>query len=348
MHKTYQEIIAQYDALLKTYDYIISRKDEIKSFITEKNPKTVIFAGCGSGYCLCQSGAMSMALRTGIASYALAAGDLMLNSASYCNITDNSLLIAPSRSGSTTEVVEAVKHLKDTKGTPIISISCKENSDLSKIADLSLEIPWAYDESVCQTRTVSNLYMVNLLISAFVSDNEGLIEDIKAIIENGPDFLESCELTLKELASQDWNDIVLLADGELGGIAAEGAIAFTEIAKIAGRYYHVLDVRHGPMVLVNEKSLVLVHLTDNDYPVQKKLVEDILNRGAKVITYCTDSEKPSIDGVSAHFAAPKSNIDIAATGIPFINIAQLLAYYKANHLGINPDNPDGIVSWVKL
>lgn len=38
------------------------------------------------------------------------------------------------------------------------------------------------------------------------------------------------------------------------GIAEEGALAFTEIAMLTGRYFHLLDYRHGPIVISGEKN----------------------------------------------------------------------------------------------
>ena len=53
----------------------------------------------------------------------------------------------------------------------------------------------------------------------------------------------------QEVAQEEWESVVVLADSELDGIASEAAIAFVEIPQVHANYYHVLDVRHGPMVL---------------------------------------------------------------------------------------------------
>lgn len=48
-----------------------------------------------------------------------------------------------------------------------------------------------------------------------------------------------------EIANLDWDNVVVLADGPICGIAEEGALAFTEISMLTGRYFHLLDYRHG-------------------------------------------------------------------------------------------------------
>ncbi len=65
------------------------------------------------------------------------------------------MIIAASRSGGTSEVVLSVERAGQM-GVLTIAIPAKENSPLAELAELSLEIPWAFDESVCQTRTVTN------------------------------------------------------------------------------------------------------------------------------------------------------------------------------------------------
>ncbi|HBE79030.1 MAG TPA: hypothetical protein DDW65_14835 [Firmicutes bacterium] len=348
MNYTYKEIKSQYEALRKTFDYITAKKDEVVRFYNEKSPQSIIFTGCGSSYDLCQSAEFTCRLRLGIASAAIASGDLMLNYTSYAKLFDGALLIAPTRSGNTSEVIQAIKNVKSLQPSlPVIGITCVENSDLAKTADLTLEIPWAFDESVCQTRTVTNLYMVNLLILAHLCNDQKLIHDLDAVIEAGIDFMEKYEGKLKNLAENDWNDAVVLADGELQGIATEGALAFMEIARTPGRYYHLLDVRHGPMVLVNNHTLAVVSLTtETATHYQLDLINDLLKKGTKVVVFGSRQISP-IPGVALQVSID-SDFDNAALGVSFIFILQALAYYKAIHKGINPDQPEGLDPWIKL
>lgn len=346
MSRTYEEMKQQYSALRKTFEYMASKKDRIIEFFKSNAPKSLTYIGCGSGYCLCQSGEISAKLRLGMPANALASGDLMLNYKSYSSLLEGTIIIAPSRSGSTSEVVRAIENVKTEISVPVLAISCVKDSELSKKADFALELPWAFDESVCQTRTVVNLYTADLLILAYVSGDDKLVKDIEKAIELGSEYMNRFENSIKEIAGLEWSEAVLLADGEMQGIAAEAAIAFTEIAQIPGRYYHLLDLRHGPMVLVNKESIVVACITSNNYETQKALVCDALSRGAKVITY-SDVDLGEIEGVSLQVTSG-TELDHAVRGIPFIFISQALACYKADNLGINPDNPDGIVAWVKL
>ncbi len=346
MSLTYIEMKEQYVALRKTFDFITSKKNEIIKFYKEKAPKSMTFVGCGSGYCMCQSGELAAKVRMGIPSATFAAGDLMLNSKDYKNILEGTMIFAPSRSGSTSEVLKAIEKAKSIFNVPVFAVTCVENSDLNKAANFCIELPWAFDTSVCQTRTVTNLYTADLLIIAYLSGDDKLVEDINKAITAGNEFMEKYESSIKDIAGADWSYVVLLADGEMQGIANEGAVAFVEIAQVLAHYYHLLDVRHGPMVMINKDTLVVACLTKRNFEYQKSLIKDIISRGAKVITYSAE-EVEKIEGVSLQINSGIS-LDNAVSGIPFIFIPQALAYYKAEKNGIDADNPDGLTAWIKL
>lgn len=348
MYLTENEIFSQYESARKTYNYILSKADLINNLRKNYNYKSITFIGCGSGYALCQSAEMSARINIGIPSTALAGGDLLVNMSCFESILKETLLVCPSRSGSTSEVVLSVKEIKSKYSVPCIAICAVENSELSKLADLTLEIPWAFDESVCQTRTVTNLYIANLLLIAIIAENKKLIEEIWEAIKNGDKYIENNLQVLKDISAKDsWNKVVVLADCELQGIAAEGAIAFNEICQLPSNYYHLLDVRHGPMVLIDSKTLVIAACSSSGIEFQKDLIRDIKKLGATIIIVSNSKEYFNDENVDVNIVIP-NYINMAVTGIPFINIAQIISYYKALNIGINPDFPKGLNPWIKL
>ena len=346
MSKTYFEMNNQYEALTKTIETMGKKKQEIIDLYKKSNKGNITFIGCGSGYCLCQSGSLSARVRLGVKSDAFAAGDLLLNYEKYSKAIDDSLFIVPSRSGSTSEVILAINKIREGKSVPIISITCVEGSDLSKISDCVIELPWAFDESVCQTRAVTNLYAAQLLLIAYISGDTKLEESVKLAASIGQEYMSKNESVLKNIAEQNWENVAILADGEMQGIASEGAMAFVEIAQINASYYHLLDVRHGPMVLVNGKTLVVMCVQKENFEYQKALINDIVNRGATVVVYSDEVIEDMNDKVTVINSGV--SLDDAVRGIPYIYILQALAYFKAEKLGLDIDNPDGIVAWVKL
>ncbi|SFS69092.1 SIS domain-containing protein [Paenibacillus sp. BC26] len=347
MSLTYGEIKSQYSALQQTYDYMLKNRTAITDFFHSQGKRSVTFIGCGSSYTLSESAAFSVRLRAGIPASALAGGDLLLNAEAYSSLLSDTLLIAPSRSGSTSEIVESVRLLKLNGEAPVLAISCVVDSALSEIADLILSLPWAFDHSVCQTRTVTNLYTANLMIAAFLGHDESVLADIAVAIAQGEAYMERFESAIREASDYGWTNAVLLADGELNGLAAEGAIALTEIAKVQAHAFHVLDVRHGPMVTVGPETLVIAHLTSAGTEHQRKLMQDIRARGAKVIAFGDAAANISEHHVDLAIMT-ESQLCKPVQGIPFLFIPQIVALCSAERQGINPDEPDGLTAWVKL
>jgi len=349
MSLTYRETKQQYAALRQTYEYMLSERARIEAFVKNAAPSSLTFVGCGSSYCLCESAAFSARLRAGMPAQAFAGGDMLLNGERYRSALTGTLLVAPSRSGSTTEVVEAVRLLRRAGHVPLLAVSCVEGSPLSAEADLTLELPWAFDASVCQTRTVINLYVVNLLIAAFLGRDQALIASIDAAILDGETYMDRVEAGIRKAAGSEWAQAIVLADGELKGLAAEGAIALTEIAGVQAQSYHLLDVRHGPMVVIGPGSLVIAAVSDSGGGMQHRLnlLRDLKRRGATVIAYAGTAD-PEIEAIVDYAAFSGRSLDPAAQGIPFLFLSQIAALARAERLGIDPDQPDGLVAWVEL
>ena len=138
---------------------------------------------------------------------------------------------------------------------------------------------------------------------------------------------------------------MVLADGEPAGLASEGAMAVTEIAQLQAHHYHVLDVRHGPMVLVDGRTLVFALMQDEGLDQQLKVVADCRARGAKVVAYGASALREGDADVVVPADAPFAN---AVAGIPFMYLVQQACVYKAAARGIDPDNPEGLTAWIKL
>ncbi len=344
MYLTRKEIFGQYEALRKTYDYILGKRQQIKAVFEQHKPKSLTFIGCGSGYTLCHSGEVSTKFHLGLPANAIAAGDLLVNFEQYSGLLKDTMIIAASRSGGTSEVVLSVEKANEM-GVPTIGIPAKLDSPLGALAELSLEIPWAFDESVCQTRTVTNFYTAQLLFIAILAENEGLIEEIDQAVARGEQYMAQYSALAEQIAAEDWNKVVILADAELEGIATEAALAFAEIPQLPANYYHVLDVRHGPMVLIDKKTLVVVAVSPEETKLQSDLIRDLRGTQAKVISISMEGQKEL--GADWEVTIPQYD-NFAVMGIPFIFIPQAVAFHKAINRGLNPDKPGDLQPWIDL
>lgn len=214
------------------------------------------------------------------------------------------------------------------------------------MADFALEIPWAFDESVCQTRSVTNLYAAALIFIGIASGCGEIIEGYRKLAEQGNQFLEKVEGVAESVSSLNWKNAVLLSDGEGFGITGEAALAFNEISLTPAVYKHLLDIRHGPIVLVDDSTLVIARLDQEQFSYQRDLVCDLVKRGAHVIVV-SDAEVPRIDGVYANLTFGCS-LNQGVVNAIMLPVAQLFSYYRALKLNKDPDKPEGLEAWIKL
>lgn len=345
MSLTYQEIKEQYAALQETARYMDQRCPDISKILLTTEPKQIVFIGCGSSYSLSISGAAIAQMHGSTPARAIPAGDLLLHAERYAPGLEGALLVILSRSGTTSEAVMAVEALKKQNVRfSLLSVCCAVPSPLAALSDMTIEIPWAFDHSVCQTRTVTCLYYAVARLVAVISGRTDWTTDLEHAVNGGSAYMSRIEDSLRELAALPWQTAVVLGDAEIAGLCEEGALAFKEICRLPSAFHHVLDYRHGPMVLLDSRVLVVIALSSPDNPLEMALAKEIRDKGATVVLY-SDTPAP-LDGVTNIVFGEK--LHHVAKGIPFIAICQLLACLKAEHTGTDPDHPEGLSAWIAL
>lgn len=343
MYVIEQEIFAQPQALAQTRDYMLAHRDEILDFM--KGSKKVVLIGCGSSYMISVGAAAVFNARTDVKAVALAGGELMLAPDKYISSLRNSTVIVISRSGETSEVVYALRKLRALTTFRTLLLTAKSECTLKDMVELTLTLPWSFDESVCQTRTIVNFYAAVLWIYGFYVDDAGLLASIGRAVSGQQAHLEQNRAVCRSVGDIAWDNVTVLADSELCGVAQEGALAFTEICMLPGEHFRVLDYRHGPIVVAGKRKLVIAVLRPEEEEYQRKMVADIKKRGATVIAL--SAWKAPVADADVTIAIHGLD-DFAAWGIPFIAICQMIAYYKALAVGHNPDEPDGLNPYISL
>lgn len=340
---TYKEIKDQYNRLKTTKSYMNEHMDKIIR-VFEPHP-AVIYIGCGSSYSLAKSMAASTTIHLNKRAVAVPAGDIMLRSDAYRGLFDGALVVALSRSGSTSEILLACDRLRKAGARyTLVSFSCRTDTELARMSDLALELPWAFDESVCQTDTVTNLFFSGMLLIAKLSQDKPLVQALYKMIEKGGDFLAENEESFADIARIGWNQGVCLGDAQLNGICEEGALTFKEICQLPSNYYHLLDSRHGPMTIIRANTLVIAVVSDVANTYERDLIRDIRDQRCTLVTV---SDLPFVmEGVINFCIGEK--VPYPVLGMPFINAAQMITCYKAKERGVNPDQPDGLDPWITL
>ena len=195
----------------------------------------VAFFGCGTSYYIAQAVAAAREQAGHGESDAFAASELSLR-------RHYDLAIALSRSGTTTEVLEATRVLRQTGQVLAITADC--NSPLGEAADRTVAMPFADERAVVQTRFATAT--VALFRSALGNGIQNLAADAeRALI---------APLPVEPTAQV--RQLVFLGRGPGVGLAQEAGLKAREAAGAWSEAYPALEYRHGPISVAGPGTVV--------------------------------------------------------------------------------------------
>lgn len=346
MFKSYSEIFDQGISLEKTYRYIIESEKKIKKFFSGNDFHDIVFIACGSSYWASLSASMNFSETFNRPCFALKSGELVLNSKYYKNLYDKPLIVAPSRSGSTSETLIAIDFFKKNYNSPILTMVGYKDSPLLKKSDCTLEMPWITEVSICQTQAFSCLYLACVLISALLNSNQQLIRELENYATGFHKISLVTEEKVKAIINSftGFNTLYVLGNGKQYGVSIEASYINIEMAACHSGYYGTLEFRHGPIVMCDPNTLVAIISNGCNASYESELSREIRETGAKVLFISPDAY--SIDAADYLFSYNSQVPEIIALYGVFV--MQGLAYYKAISKGLNPDKPKNLVQWIKI
>jgi len=149
-------------------------------------------------------------------------------------------VIALSRSGTTTEVLEALDRLRDVR---TVAITADPATPIMSAANDVVVLDFADERSVVQTRFATTaLIMLRAHLGAAPADLPSQAEQALA-----------AELPA---TAQTRSQFTFLGTGWTVGLAAEAALKMREAAGAWTESYPAMEYRHGPMSITDARSLV--------------------------------------------------------------------------------------------
>ena len=336
---TYAEITSQPQLWHTAVAAFAQQSTALKALWDQGGFDRVLFTGCGSTHYLSLAGAALFQQLTGISSRAYPASEIALYPDYVFLPNTKTLLIAVSRSGETTETVEAVRVFRErTGGSPVVAVTCASTSTLSLMADLNISIDEAQETSLAQTRSFASMLIVVQAIAALLAGRTDL--DTLTSLTPAVTHLLSDYSSLAQQLGEDRQieRFFFLGSGALYGIACEGMLKMKEMSLSYSEAFHVLEFRHGPMSMVNEHSLVIGLISEDTHPQEISVLRQMNQRGAHVLVLAERSYDLGIPN-GAHIVPIGSNLPLWARPVTYLPVLQLMAYYRALSNGQNPDLP---------
>ena len=182
-------------------------------------------------------------------------------------------VIAVSRSGESTEIVQAAARSR-RDGLFVTAITCQEDSALAHNADRVLACTTHPAEGIVMTASASLMLLTGLRLAG-VTVGESDIQAAEALLQESRETLEAAILGR--------DHFVFLAGGLLHGLAQEGALKLQEMSLSYTQAYYPMEYRHGPMSLVDHKTLIVM-LYHPDTATQEQMVaSDMQALGAQIL-----------------------------------------------------------------
>ena len=142
-------------------------------------------------------------------------------------------------------------------------------------------------------------------------------------------------------------DMFFIGRGLDYAVALEGSLKLKEISYIHSDAYPAGELKHGPIALMEEGTIVIALATQEViFDKMVSNIKEITTRGAKVFAFAPEGHTEIQKSVFSVTYIPKV-MDILAPVISVIPL-QLLAYYMAVQKGCDVDKPRNLAKSVTV
>lgn len=266
------------------------------------------------------------------------------------------MLVLISQSGETADTIAAMREGKK-KGAYTLAICNVLGSTLARESDGVIFTHAGPEIGVASTKAFTTQVSVLFLLMLSIGQKLGIIgsdtirehiAEIKKIPHKMQSILGESE-AIRELARtyMKCKNFLYLGRGINFPTSLEGALKLKEISYIHAEAYAAGEMKHGPIALIDENLPVAV-VCPNDLTYKKTCsnVEEVITRRGRVLLFTDDQSHEMAEKVESMFVVPGTIYELE----PILSVVplQLLAYYIANLLGTDVDQPRNLAKSVTV
>ena len=338
---TFEEIMSQPSVWGHALTHFADNQAIIEAFFADNPFDEILVTGCGSTHYLAMVGARLIQQQSGISARAYPASEFVLYPDSTLNLKRRYLLIAVSRSGTTTETLRAVEMFREKTNGKVLTITCYSTSPLAQQADLTLAIDEAQEQSVAQTRSYSSMCVTLQQLAGWLGRqnteaSQSLPQHCRKLFDNYAEMAQA----LGE--NPNLKKFFFLGSDALYGISAEAMLKMKEMSLSYSEAYHTLEFRHGPMSMVDDESLVVGLISPDSEQHERDVLAEMQQKGATVLAIGQG------DYDFEHSIRIPSDLPQWATPVLYLPMLQLMGYHRSLFNRQDPDNPHNLTSVISL
>ena len=359
---TATEIRQQPELWRETYKLILDQKENIQRFIdknVDENTR-IVLTGAGTSDYVGDTVVLELNKKLNARVEAIATTDIVSNPKEYIEKDTKTILVSYARSGNSPESIGAYDLFENNVNNIFqIVITCNKDGDLAKKCinnekNMLILMPEkSNDKSFAMTSSFSCMTLATLLVFDIenIEKNKEFIEIVSLQAE---EILDNRWLEVKELVDYECDRVVYLGSGMLKGLCQEMALKNLELTsgKVTTVCESVLGFRHGPKSIINDKTLVIIMATNEEYTILydidliKEIHNDLGNHKLTVITY--ENDEAMKENCSNYICINGESVPNIYKVFNYMIFGQMFGYLSSLKLNISPDNPrpDGTVNRV--
>lgn len=295
-----------------------------------------IFIGCGSSYYLALSAATTWSMIAGEPARAVPASELLL----FPNgLPKDFSAILISRSGRTSEVIEAGHYLKRRNRRATLAITCGIGTPLEEFAEEVIRLPDADEKSTVMTRSFTSMLMMLQHVAAARAGASAFTAGLRSLSREMEPQMPKIDGAIRRLVeSREFEDYVFLGQGPLFGIAQEAMLKVTEMSCSYAQCFHTLEFRHGPKAIAGPETLVTFMLSETGMEAEAAVLREIKQLGATTLVV-TNHAHWAIRDSADYLIEMSLGTPVPARAAAFVIPAQLLGLHTGIRKHLDPDNP---------
>lgn len=313
----------------------------------------VVLSGAGTSAFIGQCLAPALALHLGRRVDAIATTDVVGGPQLWLQDGNPTLLVSFARSGNSPESVAAVD-LAEQALTAVhhLFITCNADGALAAKAGelpsaLALVMPDATnDRGFAMTSSFSSMMLTAALVFGLVRQ-----KDVASLARGAEVALQQGWPLVQQLVEKKFERVAYLASNVLRGLASEAALKLLELTdgKIVAVSDSTLGFRHGPKTIINDRTLVVVMLSNDAYTraYDLDLLHELRRDARAGAVLALSARQEGLEGEHLLFAGMEEARDIELALVSVI-FAQSYALLQSLSLGLTPDRPNaaGVVNRV--
>lgn len=321
-----------------------SRQLEKLNRVLGKNEEWV-FIGCGSSYYLAQIAAATWMIVTGGNARAIPASEILLFPATLPRPCQPVLI---SRSGHTSEVVEAARYLERQLAIRTLAITCGADTPIEGISAHTIRLADADEKSTVMTRSFTSMLLALQALAATRAGRRDYAAGLCALPGQFQSRMEGIHATIRMLAStRDFADYVFLGQGPFFGVAQESMLKVKEMSCSYAQSFHTLEFRHGPKAIVGPEALVTFFLSASGFDAEVALLEEIKELGGTTLAIA-NSTSPAVRKHADYLIELTLDLPESAQAAAAVVPGQLLGFHTGIRKGYDPDQPRHLTRVVML